>query len=110
MAAGQNEWLYDTIASESPASCLRLSSACSASAQIGQKSSVKNSASTVRFVGAGNTGASEHRIKKKAMNGKKMISFFMGHYTDNCGFVKKWPTKKGGLRAPFFMIFGPIGP
>jgi hypothetical protein len=56
---------------------------------------VKNSANTVRFVGAGNSGASEHNTKKKAKNGTINISFFMAHYTDNCGFVKNWSKKKG---------------
>jgi len=64
-----------------------VSSACSADVQIGQPSSVKNSASTVRFVGAGSSGASEHKTIKKAMNGNKMIDFFMRHYTDMGFFV-----------------------
>jgi hypothetical protein len=56
---------------------------------------VKNSVSTVRLVGPGNSGASEHNTRKKAMKGNKINSFFMNHYTDNYGFVKNWSKKKG---------------
>ena len=98
------------MAKESPYNFLRLSSACSASAQKLQPSSVKNSANTVRLVGAGSSGASEHNTKKKTMNGKKIVMFFMRYYTDMLFIVNNCSKKKGGMNAPFLMIFRPIVP
>jgi hypothetical protein len=90
------------MARESPCSLLRLSSARSASAQNAQPSSVKNSANTVRLVGPGSSGASEHKTKKKTMNGNKIAIFFMRYYTDILFIVNNCSKKKGGMNAPFF--------
>ncbi|MBE0432543.1 hypothetical protein IBX73_03645 [candidate division WOR-3 bacterium] len=65
------------IARESPYIPAMLSSACSADAQKIQPSSVKNSNSTVRFVGAGNSGASEQNSAKMANIGRKTMILFM---------------------------------
>ena len=73
-----------------------LSSACSADAQNVQPSFVKNSISTVRLVGAGNSGASEQNSDRLANMGKKVMVFFIGNYIGKsstvnvfCGFAQK---------------------
>ena len=96
------------MAIESPYILTKLSSACSADAQNGHMSSVKNSISTVRFVGAGNSGASEQNIARMANMGRKIMIFFIRNYIGKCFAVNVFCCfcqKNGaGLCLPHYAI------